>query len=260
MRETNGAAGAGGLDPSRATPVIVCPECGGLEPGGYLGERSGEVVVANRAHFADERGFLHCAECGAVWGRTYRLPEYSGPTPPPGVHGDAVHRAQTWFSPAQSPDVATWRRLKQQHVRASRVPPATHGRMAARVYDAEALCAALELSFDVTRAVTFHLTVLSERADTREVIGRYIVQGRARTVRAEACVVATIILVLERFRIERQGALATLFDAFSFKRGPRRVLRAEYAAAYRGLSEWYATHLWRDGRATSTQNGSAKHD
>jgi len=237
---------------THAVPVIACPECGALEPGGYLGERSGEVVVANRSHFSDNAGFLYCVECGAVWGRTFTLPTELDEQAGQGNHADVVQRGKTWFAPKESLDPSTFRRLKRQNLKALPQDARKHRRLAERVYDAEALCAILDLPPAVTHAVTHHLTVLTERADTREILRRVIRQGKARMVRSEACTIATVMLVMERFRIAREDALLTLVSALSFSKAPHHVTPDEYEAAFAGLSEWYASHLWRDGRAPTT--------
>jgi hypothetical protein len=231
-------------------PVILCPECGALETAGFVGNTTGEVAVVNRDHFADHAGFLYCDKCGAVWRTIYELPRSPELDPrnlPPTIFAyDALGYGT--FHPNDAANFRLFRKLGRLHAKsATGRNPRTNRRASDRLYDAEALCALLDLPADIKAAITFHIKTLSERADMREICNRVREDGKIRAVRSEAVTIATVALVMERFHIQREGSLDTMLGSFRFNKGPPIITPEEYRAAYHACAAWFGAHLWRDG-------------
>jgi uncharacterized protein YbaR (Trm112 family) len=236
---------------STSLPIIACPECSALEAGGYLGNRSASVVKFNEEHFTDNAGFLYCRECGAVWRTVYALPEDHGldaRNPPPRLFATHALGVAPTFNARESTDFRFFRRLAKTHARyASGQSKRTVRRASDRVYDAEALCALLDLPSGVKAAVTHHIAFLTAHADMRAISNATHEDGKVRAVRAEAVTTATVSLVMERFGVSRPGGLDRMLAAFRFTKGPPVIMPEEYRAAYHALANWFGSRLWRDG-------------
>jgi len=236
-------------------PRVACPACGKVEPRGYLGERSGEVVVANRAHFTDRRGYLHCQDCGVVWGKLYSPPvdtDLDAELRLPAVHARGSELG-SWFDGRDSMQPREFMRLARQHIKATHGEGRAREVLASRIYDAEALCSLLELPPAIRAAVLFHLRRWSESFDLRELV-HLRRPGVARHVRAEAAVIATVLLVLDRFLVDRPDARAKMLAAFTFRKAPHHILPDELDAAFVGLGEFFGRTIW-DRRPAPRSSG-----
>lgn len=232
-------------------PVHVCPECGALEVSAYIGESSGAVVTVDREHFADERGFLYCLQCGAVWGSLIEVPKsldiQASDLPPTIFAPDALGGGPGFNARDAGQNFRFFRKLGRTHARAVATKNVrAQQRASERYYDAEALSAMLELPPDIKAAITFHIKTLSEKADMRELCNRLREDGKIRSVRSEAVTIATIALVMERFNIHREGSLEQMLAAFRFNRGPPVITAEEYASAHEGCQAWFGTHIWKE--------------
>lgn len=236
--------------PQPTIPVIVCPECAALEPGAYLGEKTGDVVAYPREHFSDRAGFLFCFQCGLVWRRLVSLPDGVEPATrvPDSLFGAGSYPG---FNYKEGEDSRLFYNLARTYARYV-VSPHSRGRQdraVERLYDAEALCTILDLPSEIRSAVLHHLRLISERADLRE----FRAPG-VRVVRAEAVTAATVALVMERFGIERPGSEAAMLAAFRFRSGDPHISPQEYEQAFRVCADWFGRYLWRDGPEDAPRN------
>ena len=235
----------------RATiPVIICPECSALEPGAYIGDRTGDIITCSTTRFEDERGFIHCARCGLVWQTLAIVPEDRVPEAdelPPTLFAQDHLGAGPGFNARDADDYRFFRNLARSHSRY--VSPMRSGsvrRTCDRIYDSESLCTILDLPAAVKAAVVYHVQFLSERADWRELCAVRS-NGKRVNVRSEAIIIATVGLVMERFNVERYRSLEIMVAAFSFTRPPHTISDEEYRAAYHSTAAWFGRKLWRDG-------------
>jgi hypothetical protein len=238
-------------DAAALIPVIVCPECGALEVAGFVGDSTGEIIAANREHFTDKSGFLYCEQCGAVWRSTYALEPSADIDPqnlPPTIFAQDKLGTGPGFHAADATNFRLFRKLGRLHARASSEKnPRAIRRASDRIYDAEALCAILDLPAETKAAVTFHIKIMAERADMRDLCNRLREDGKIRAVRSEAVTIATVALVMERFNIHRDNALEQMLASFHFNRGPPVITPEEYSVAYHACAAWFGKHLWKDG-------------
>lgn len=238
-----------------AVPMATCPGCGHVEATGFVGESSGAVVQANRVRFTDAAGFLHCAECGLVIDRLWFLPEENTPEGESAPLRSAREHedADAGFNPHEAENTAAFMRLARAAMRYGAAKQgATLSRALDRITDAEALCALLELPPQITAAVVHHVRLLS-RVDLRDISAE-----RRVVIRSEAAVVATVLLVMDRFFIERPGAERRMRAAFRFQRGARELSDAEVDGAYLGLAAWFGRNVWRDGPEDRPQTQQVK--
>lgn len=232
-------------------PVVECPECAGQEVGAYVGEKSEAVVNFPQEHFTDERGFLYCFRCGAVWSCLYAGPDEADPKVPlpPNIFARNLLDADPGFDPREADNYRRFRNLARVHAR--HAAPMNSGRVSRacdRIYDAEALATILDLPADVRNAVVHHIRILSERADLRELSA-----GFRGQLRGEAVTVATVALVMERFVIDRPRALDAMLDSFTLH-GERLISTEEFEAAYRACAAWFGRTLWKDGPQDCVKN------
>lgn len=236
-------------------PVVLCPSCSGIEAGGFVGNRTGEVAQFNSSHFMDRSGFLFCQACGEVWSTVHLLPEGQAENQRGLFAIDALGVGPT-FNPREADDVRYYLRLARTHIRFAglqnihgQASPRARRRAEDRVYDAEALCTLLDLPTDIKTAVLHHVKFLVERADLRLLGNVRRADGKTRPVRAEAITVAVVALVMERFHYRSETAFADaerMLSAFWFNHGPPIITPEEYRAAYHACSEWFGANLWRD--------------
>lgn len=236
--------------PARAVPtipIVCCPECPALDAAGYVGNTTGDLVLQPARVWADEQGNPYCHSCGVVW-RGLSVVADPGPDdqPEPPRGADVSPN----FDPSDGGLArGTWRKLariqRKANVAASGTTRAAQTRAADRLVDAEALCNVLDLPPAVREAIAHHVLLLNTRADMRALCNVRRSDGRIRAVRSEAVTVAVVSLVMERFGLERPGALDAMLGAFGFTKGDPAITAEEYRAAYHSTAGWLDAHVWR---------------
>lgn len=217
---------------------ILCPECGALEPGAFIGARTGAVVPISSRHLRDERGFLYCRVCLVVWNRLHvaAMPADEHPHPPPPVSVRLGY--EPGFDAREADDAHRFRMLAREESKVRGGSGGARQRARDRVNDAAAWCALLGLPDAVREAVLHHVSALALHADLRSLAG-----GSRTRPRAEAFTIATIAIVCERFRVACDVPL--LFESVRFRKGPERITSEEYRIAYTASCAWYARNVWR---------------